>query len=208
MAAYRAGDPECQRLLLRILVEHLDVRVLCLNITASHTFQCEQAGVVADISQSLREIDVDVRIVRFHPLGAEDLEIVHRRNPDLQLGVCHKSGIPGFQADFQRPVLCVPWQADDLEMIVERIRAGCDIGLRAFLRVIIFKHLLDFFQWKLFRKGDRAFNAGSVRRGGCDRDLVQRENRFLYGHKELEREFLEFTVADFLDLVQPQFPGV
>ena len=93
-------------------------------------------------------------------------------------------------------------------MIVERIRAGCDICLRAFLRIIIFKHLLNLFQRKLFREGDRAFYAGPVRRGGRDRDLIQRENRFLYGHKELEREFLEFTVADFLDLVQPQFPGV
>ncbi len=84
MAAYRTGDLECQRFVLRILVKHLDVGVLCLNIAAPHPFQCEQARVVAHIRKGLCEIDVDVRIVRFHPFSAEYLEVVHRRDPDLK----------------------------------------------------------------------------------------------------------------------------
>ena len=93
-------------------------------------------------------------------------------------------------------------------MILERIRSGCDIGLRAFFRVIIFKHLPNLLKRKRFRKGDCAFNAGPVRRDRGDRDLVQREHSLLYGHKEIEREFLEFTVAYLLDLVQPQFTRI
>ncbi len=93
-------------------------------------------------------------------------------------------------------------------MIVERIRSCRDADFLTFLRVIIFKHPLYFLQRKFLRQRDCAFHAGFFRRGSRDRDLTDREHGFLYRHKELEREFLEFPVTDFLDLVQPQFTCV
>ena len=109
---------------------------------------------------------------------------------------------------FKCPVLCPSRESDYLEVIAQGSRACRDIDLRALVRVVIFNHLLDFFERKLLCQRDSAFDAGLVRRCRRDGHLAHREHSLLDRDQESESELLELPVADFLDSVQTQLSGV